>query len=968
MGAKERCVGLAGRCSNNVQKIKNVEKFMKAHYELLQTLVEKIAEKTSNVQLDTTAIEDTKKLYSEQIRLLQEEIQRLKAENSKLQDQVVLQDLNQFHDVKDSLLETIKKNSLEPRKEDDLPSQEQTADEVGDHDSDSEGKRVSFNTHKNDKIQKESIVSFQLEAEILEESDTALDQKEDIPETEQETAGTIEDPTKNVEPTIENDAPVKHVQLADPMYYCACTPRDIQVQTEETVVSTETNSRRIVNTVSSTQRIPDKSKGETGDVEIVETTIVEDVQSQSVTMVNTTVSGPRPKTQVPVNVTPTESEKQTAPVTDDIRDTKNDVLDQDIPQGESHEVFEVDHEKEKTAAEVEKGEDTVDGQERTTTDTPTDTDSSKVKPTVEEVERRSLSETDSAKERSSVQNAENISSEPKRLSNESVGSKERSSVQNAENVSSEPKRPSNESVGSKERSSVPNAADNSTGEPKPNIENGNTNDAGDVTVKLNEIRDKVIELVQKQSDACKDLEMLKTEMSISRDSTNECTENIAKLKETIEDQKETFVENFKEHKTVTDNLSQVNDKIQQELSELKSKIETLFKNVNDLKNTRREKSNGKQGDPQTVSLDDDLITIEECQYELYKLNKTTQDPTGASVGIPTAYTENVTQNITEVDSQKNDEVDVVPAEPQLQQTEEDVEKLEKQYTDLKKESKEKDKQIKCINALISYYSKAKKDVMAIHPSKGGDVKCKCGDDEINNYIEKVRDENRRLKVTISSVIEHLNVKMNEIKGAAEQTTSRFCLCMPGNETRLESESYQSDVSSVCSNCVVPDNQNDPTELQIEDIYKVVCRTYAPSKGARYQDSSSSCVCNKNAKSSYTCFCKGSLASDQEVNIEDIYKSVLCACGSKVDQTADNLIPSDPSGQSEKLTDSTQKVTTGCQQECVLDTCDKLDKCSGQSLMTNLQTYVNYLHEQLDIISSIENRIEDLRVDIKTPQV
>lgn len=889
---------------------------MKAHYELLQTLVEKIAEKTSNVQLDTTAIEDTKKLYSEQIRLLQEEIQRLKAENSKLQDQVVLQDLNQFHDVKDSLLETIKKNSLEPRKEDDLPSQEQTADEVGDHDSDSEGKRVSFNTHKNDKIQKESIVSFQLEAEILEESDTALDQKEDIPETEQETAGTIEDPTKNVEPTIENDAPVKHVQLADPMYYCACTPRDIQVQTEETVVSTETNSRRIVNTVNSTQRIPDKSKGETGDVEIVETTIVEDVQSQSVTMVNTTVSGPRPKTQVPVNVTPSEDEKQTAPVTDDIRDTKNDVLDQDIPQGESHEVFEVDHEKEKTAAEVEKGEDTVDGQERTTTDTPSDTDSSKVKPTVEEVERRSLSETDSAKERSSVQNA----------------------------------------------------ADNSTGEPKPNIENGNTNDAGDVTVKLNEIRDKVIELVQKQSDACKDLEMLKTEMSISRDSTNECTENIAKLKETIEDQKETFVENFKEHKTVTDNLSQVNDKIQQELSELKSKIETLFKNVNDLKNTRREKSNGKQGDPQTVSLDDDLITIEECQYELYKLNKTTQDPTGASVGIPTAYAENVTQNITEVDSQKNDEVDVVPAEPQLQQTEEDVEKLEKQYTDLKKESKEKDKQIKCINALISYYSKAKKDVLAIHPSKGGDVKCKCGDDEINNYIEKVRDENHRLKVTISSVIEHLNVKMNEIKGAAEQTTSRFCLCMPGNETRLESESYQSDVSSVCSNCVVPDNQNDPTELQIEDIYKVVCRTYAPSKGARYQDSSSSCVCNKNAKSSYTCFCKGSLASDQEVNIEDIYKSVLCACGSKVDQTADNLIPSDPSGQSEKLTDSTQKVTTGCQQECVLDTCDKLEQCSGQSLMTNLQTYVNYLHEQLDIISSIENRIEDLRVDIKTPQV
>lgn len=129
--------------------------------------------------------------------------------------------------------------------------------------------------------------------------------------------------------------------------------------------------------------------------------------------------------------------------------------------------------------------------------------------------------------------------------------------------------------------------------------------------------------------------------------------------------------------------------------------------------------------------------------------------------------------------------------------------------------------------------------------------------------------------------------------------------------------------------------------------------------------------NKHCQTFVTCTLSKSLlqntstppvTSDEEVKIEDIYKAVSSACGYKqpkpISEPTFRANNTQPSFGSNATTDSAsdQSVCTNC--------LSLEKKCEGKSPMSNLQIYVDYLHEQLSIISNIENQIQSMRCETK----
>ncbi|EEZ98751.1 CAP-Gly domain-containing linker protein 1-like [Tribolium castaneum] len=772
---KDRCPGYSSRCSF-MQKMKNVEKFMRAHYELLESLVDRISTNNGATQVDSDAIESIKTSYNKQITTLQQEIVRLKEELAKVQDSASVNNDEPFVEIKDSLLRAYKKSNCELQKKVSqliekvpggvtaLTSQEEDERESGE-------RKVSFSN-------KQNSLSFDLGPKNKDELHAKL--------------------KKNVEAIKENGKSTENK-------CCGCSTQDVQVQTPPKVVE-KTSSARVVKKVDVKNEINDDRYS------VLNPTFTRESTEEKLIAATTTYSDP------------------------DAKATKISITE---------------------------------------------------KPSVMECENDDDESFESATESTFYSHSFNRMKTPSMFSAGITAAGSREKITEENNSSEENKQCdcSYEVVAAQNQKSDQN------------------NELNDLTEKLNEIRDKIGNLLETQSHACKELEILKNEMTVTRDSTQTCTENVSKLKETIDEQKETFLNNFQEQKIVTDSLAQKNDKIQHELAELKSNVEVLFQNMDELRTTCKAEK----------------IIVEE-NFEVQKS---------------------------------------APESNHLDQ-------LEKEYADLKKQSKAKDEKIKCIDALISYYSNASKKLSSMCPQQpSGDLQkqidehlksCQYGDDEVHDYIEKVRGENLKLKTTISSVIDHLNKKINEIKGIKDENTSSFCMCIQHHltsEFSNECGGYQSDISSLScgTEAGTKPPKNKCTELEIEEIYNVVRNTFVPST-AQTNDSSTSCVCAKNQKSPFPCCCSDCLKS--EVNIEDVYRSVLCLCANK-DKPA--------------TAEENDEKNTGSKELCVPETCGKSVTCdfgSDYSLMNDLQTYVNYLYQQLNIITNIETRIEDLRNDIQTP--
>ncbi|XP_044257763.1 centromere-associated protein E-like isoform X2 [Tribolium madens] len=846
---KDRCPGYSSRCSF-MQKMKNVEKFMKAHYELLESLVDRISSNNGSTQIEWDAIENIKTNYNKQITTLQEEIIRLREELARAQETVSVNDEEPFVEIKDSILQAYRKSNCELQRKvsllkDQVPGGAPTLTSEDDE-SEWGDKRVSFSAKNN-------LLNFALGQKNNEELQAKL--KKNV----ETVAQAIKE---NVKPT-ENKC-------------CGCSTQDVQVQTPEIV-------KEKIST-SCIKKIDVKSEKYVDQSSIKNLTFTEETNNEKLIAPTTTYSDFDTK---PKKISITDQ-----PSVMECENNENESFESISASSLENKSFN----RMKTPSMFSAGITAAGSREKI----------------IEKNKKSNDSDTDSSK----------------------CDSKSLEDEQESKCGCSSELLP-----------------------PQSNQTSSQNNELNDLTEKLNEIRDKIGNLLETQSHACQELEILKNEMSVTRDSTQTCTENITKLTETIQEQKETFLNNFQEQKIVTDCLTEKNDKIQHELSELKSNVEILFQNMEELRTTCKAEK----------------IIVEESKFEDFeKVEKDT-------------ITDKATEEYDNSNDLKPEKKINVPESNQLTE-DANLEQLENEYADLKKQSEAKDEKIKCINALISYYSNASKKLSSMCPQQPpGDLQkqiddhlksCQFGDDEVHNYIEKVRGENLKLKTTISSVIDHLNKKINEIKGIKDENTSSFCMCIQHHltsEFTNECGGYQSDISSLsCGACI--DDKSPKTkcnaELEIEEIYNVVRNTFAPST-AQTNDSSTSCVCGKNQKSAFPCCCSDCFKS--EVNIEDIYRSVLCLCANK-----DKSLKSEEqstSNETKKNNEEKDKnpddrnAETGSKEICIPETCGKSVTCdfgSDYSLMNDLQTYVNYLYQQLNIITNIETRIEDLRNDIQTP--
>src|SRR5699024_8579989 len=114
--------------------------------------------------------------------------------------------------------------------------------------------------------------------------------------------------------------------------------------------------------------------------------------------------------------------------------------------------------------------------------------------------------------------------------------------------------------------------------------------------------------------------------------------------------------------------------------------------------------------------------------------------------------------------------------------------------------------------------------------------CECKKGNVCSYIEKARCENFKLKETISSVLDHLNNKIKTLKGDKENCS--FCLCSECSSP-VRTATVSNTGSNVANSCA--EETDVQSELEIEDIYKVVRRTFQPNKGTQ---SSTCCFCSK----------------------------------------------------------------------------------------------------------------------------
>ncbi|XP_063911614.1 thyroid receptor-interacting protein 11-like isoform X3 [Zophobas morio] len=846
------------KCNKTFQQFKNIARIMKAHYELLQLLSEKLVEKAGATEMDPATLEKLKNEHNDQISKLQEEINSLKEENLRLQLQLVVQVTPPRED--EASLSVRDSPSAFPSARDSL---------LGAY------KRTTQELQK--KMSKIIEKTGSLAEEILQgEEDEDENEEEALPYNSTESSSVEEIVKSREEAHKKSSVRVSRVYLTDYVTAsvekvdkaCDCRCRDAEVQVTDSAIKTE-------------QQIPEEPE----ENQVVEIKATDDDIKPSFVL--------------------------ESPVEDSIVETElpqDSIAETELPQDVTIQPPDVELESTRSVG-FEACAVGSDPKQSPEDKKPSGDDSDDALDKTDEFFQQMHKE----------QSDKNLHSPSMTVRVDIDELKTDLSKMQAVEQGEEQTEPS---------------IDFSENAPPANT------DMNEMILKLNDIGDRVAELLEKQDDTCKEIESLKTELTVTRDSTRACTENICKLTETIDEQKETFLDKFQEHKVVTDNLIHANEEIQQELGDLKEKIETLFRNIEELNKKPSETKT-----PYNNKNSDEVITIDRFQLALGD-NVPPATETMKSMGVHTVSEEAVTlEKPQPVESGTKPE----PVESGTKPEPETQEVQEKSECPIK--CKTKDQRLQCVNALLSYYKKVQESIAKMNCDVGECTKQQSS--EVQGYIDKVKEENVKVKDTISSVLDNLEGRLGDLKDAQKQENP---VCSHTVVKQQSDSQCELDVCTCDSNMC--DEEGVQSDVEIEDIYNAVRRTFPPCQ--QFAQSMSSCLCTRT-KTSSLCACPGEGNSEEE-----LYTCLFCACGESEGYVKQSQ--SEPR-QPHNLRSADKTDNTGVTRSCGLGEClvpvDSKQLCEKESLILNLQTYVRYLHEQLDIITSIESKIEDMRERVST---